>query len=188
MTYLLRLALGDFRAVIVEAVTISSMISLASGVRALANVVEGLGDAGLHALWGYLITAVYGELRLITYLWSVPIWVLFLVSTYLTSSYLSNDLVPTCEVLTCLGAPKRFVVRLLMLRYLSVSLLSWLIGWSAGLTASQVLFRFAAYFLKAPYEVPYLSLYDLAELALTSHSLVLLGTAPTLAKLVRRAS
>lgn len=186
MAYLLRLALGDLKLMVVEVVTISSIISLAAGVRALTNVVEGFRDVGFHTLWDYLITVVYGELRLITYLWAAPIWVLFLISTYLTSSYLLNDLIPTCKVLTCLGASKYFVVKLLVLRYLLISLLSWLIGWSAGLTASQMFFRFTAYFLKAPYEIPYLNLRDLVELALTSHSLILLGITPTVIKIVRR--
>ncbi len=185
MVGLLKLALGDVKILISEVFTISLIASLVVGATALTNVVRGYVVGDVFGLWNYLLVSVYKELRLITYLWSIPIWVLVLISMYLMSNYLSHDLIPTYVKLVYVGASKRFVITLLLLRYFVIAFLSWLIGLSLGLTASQVMFRFTAYVLRTPYEVPYLGLSDVVELAVITNLLILLGGIPTLTKLVR---
>lgn len=185
MVSLLRLALGNAKILVSEVFTTSLIVSLVTGATALTNIIKGYVVGEVFGLWNYLLISVYEELRLITYLWSIPIWVLVLIAIYLMSNYLSYDLIPTYVSLIYIGASRRFTITLLLLRYFVVAFLSWLIGLSLGLTASQVMFRFTAYVLHAPYEIPYLDLSDVVELAVITNPLILLGSIPTLIKVIR---
>lgn len=185
MVNMLRLALGDGRILITEVMVLTLIVALVAGAKALANVVEDIAYVDLPFMWEYFIRAVYGELKTITYFWSTSLWLLVIVATYLVSNYLIRNVMVTYTTLTYLGSLKSFILKLVLIRYIVIASMTWLVGWSIGLTAAQVVFRFTAYMLRAPYEVPHLSLSELAELALTIYPLVILGSIPATIRVIR---
>ncbi len=182
---LIRLALGSIKSLINEVLTISLMISLISGAKALTNVVLNISHLNAVRPWTYLIMSIYSELRLVTSLWSLPMWLLVTVSTYLMSNYLVIDLIPTYSTLTYLGSPTNLLIKVFMVRYLITSSLIWATGLSLGLTTSQIVFRFLAYVTKAPYEAPNLYLSDLLEVVVATYVSTFLGVFTQLVRLLR---
>ncbi|MEM0453142.1 MAG: hypothetical protein QXO98_00580 [Sulfolobales archaeon] len=185
MVSLMRLALGDVKLLTVEVMVLAFIVALAVGAKAFVNVVESFTYLGLPSMWDYFINAVYDELKTITYLWSSSLWFLVVVATYLVSNYVLRSVVITYATLTYLGSSKTFIIELLLIRYVVIASITWLVGWSIGLTTAQVVFRFTAYIFGAPYEVPYLSLGELVELAVMVYPLVILGSVPAMIRVVR---
>lgn len=185
MVNLLKLILGDGKSLITEVMVLSFIVALAVGARALTNVVKDLTHVGIPPTWDYFVRVVYVELSTITHVWLLTMWVLVVVTTYLVSNYVLRNVVITYTTLAYLGASKSLILRLLVIRYSLVALMTWLVGWSVGLTASQIVFRFTAYVLNTPYEVPYLSLGELIELATTVCPLVILGSVSAMVRVIR---
>jgi len=185
MVGLMKLALGDIKLLTTEVMSLTLIVALAVGAKALVNVVEGFTYLGLPSMWGYFVRAVYNELKTIAYLWSMSLWFLVVVATYLVSNYVLRSVVVTYATLTYLGSSKTFIIKLLFIRYMVIASMTWLVGWSVGLTTAQVVFRFTAYIFGAPYEVPYLSLGELVELAVMVYPLVILGSIPAMIKVIR---
>jgi hypothetical protein len=183
--FLLRLALGNTKLLVNEVFTTSLIVALISGAKALTNVVLESSDIGLVRPWTYLITTVYSELKLVTSLWSIPMWSLVLVATYLMSNYVIQDLRTTFSTLKYLGSPVNQLVKLIMTRYLITSSMTCITGLSTGVVVAQIVFRFVAYIVKTPYEVPNLYLSDLIEVVVITYVTTFLGVVKPLLKIVR---
>ena len=185
MSLSLRVCLGDLKSFTTQVLTVAFLISLPSGATALTNVLRNLLTVKIIGSWIKLVFSIVKELSLASFMWSIPIWVLALIAIYVVNLHAIYDLRSTLVILRYLGATSRDVVKVLMLRLVLLSTLSWLLGWSLGLTASQVAFRISAYLVKAPYEVPVLNLSNLLQLAMLTYLMSFLGGLPSIIKLLR---
>jgi len=183
--FLLRLALGNTKLLVNEVFTTSLVIALISGAKALTNVVLEVSHIDLVRPWTYLVSTVYSELKLITSLWSIPMWLLVIISTYLMSNYVIQDLRTTFTTLKYLGSPVNQLIKLVITRYLITSSLTCITGVSVGIVVAQVAFRFIAYIIKTPYEVPNLYLNDLVEVVVITYITTFLGILKPLVKIIR---
>ena len=182
---LLKLVLGNTKLLVNEVFTTSLVVALISGAKALTNVVLGATNIELVRPWTYLITTVYSELKLVTSLWSIPMWLLVIISTYLMSNYVIQDLKTTFSTLKYLGSSVNYLIKLIITRYLITSSLICITGVSVGVVVAQVVFRVIAYIIKTPYEVPNLYLSDLIEVVVITYITIFLGMLKPLVKLVR---
>jgi len=184
MSLPLRICLGDLRSFTTQMLTVALLISLPSSATALTNMLGNLLTAGAEGPWVKLVVSVTRELSLTSSTWSIPIWVLALVSIYVINLHAVNELRSTLMTLRYLGALIKDLIKILILRLTLLSTLSWLVGWSLGLTASQIAFRISAYLVRAPYEVPVLNLGNLLQLAMLTYLTAFLGSLPVIIKLL----
>ncbi|MDE1858612.1 MAG: hypothetical protein KGI26_06080 [Thaumarchaeota archaeon] len=176
MSASVRLAVGEGRAFALHLLAMSSLVALlaaSEGVREVVASALPLEPGGGVAV---LLASFLAEVDSLLSAWLVPVWLLTAAAAFVVTYDSARAFGGTSGLLFDLGGASSRTEGLFFLRLTLLASLSFLLGMSLGLVATQVVFRAFLVLLGAQYFVPEISPAGLGLVALLSLSAVLLGS------------
>lgn len=181
----LRVIIGNVSAFVVQVLALSFLVALISGAVSLENALKNAFLFDNRSPYGYLYFEVFDEIHTLSSAWQLPAWVLIAVAVYVTSLHSVEELKHLCIILRGIGASTRRILAFMAARVILLGFLGWFLGFSIGLTFSQVVFRGLSYIFHGPYEVPVLTPSNLLQFALLTIMFVILGSIVFLTKILK---
>jgi hypothetical protein len=172
---ILRLSIGRSNAFIMQVLTLAALVGLITGGLAISNMANNFFTTGTASRFEVVTLSLLAELTGIFTVWIAAAWSLLALSSYVVGLQSIRSMVPTTSMLSQIGSSKQTYRTLILLRLLLLATLSWLVGWTGGLAASQIAYRLAAYVISAPYAIPYLQPMDLLKLLALTFTAVFAG-------------
>ena len=170
----IHISLGNRKLFASQVLTVSFLVALVSAAMSFRSMLN-LARPEYFGGWGAFIKAFLEETSSLVKVWSWVIWVLTLTAVYVANLRAAKSTNEVLTTLRVLGALKKDVISLTLLKLIILGTLSWLLGWSIGLASAQMIFRLTAYALKGPYAIPLLDLADLIRLLVWTLSAVFAG-------------
>lgn len=182
MSLRVNLALGDRGSFAARVFALSSPVALVTGSLALRGVVVSAAPAGAVGGGALLVSVFLSEVDSILSAWLVPVWLLMASAAFAVSLDSARSFEGTARLVADVGGASQSR-SLVLVRGAVLSALSFLLGVSLGVVASEVVFRVFVVEVGAQYYVPELSPLSLGVVAALSLSALLAGT---LAAFLRR--
>ena len=166
---------------------LSSLVALITASFSLQGVISGAVPSAQGG-GEVLVSAFLAGVGSLMAAWLVPLWVLTAAGAFVVSLDSARAISGTTGLLDELGGDSRKRSAVLAARAALLAAVSFVLGVSLGIVASQVVFRVVLVLLGAPYYVPALSPTALGLTALLSLSALLLGSGASAAFGLRRGS
>jgi hypothetical protein len=163
---------GDF---ITQVLTLSAIVGLIAGGLSINTMAYNFFNTGTASRFEIVTLSLLSELSGIFWVWLAAAWSLLAMSSYVVGLQSIRSMIPTMNILWQTGSTKKTYRTMILLRLSLLATVSWLFGWTGGLVASQMAYRFAAYAIKAPYAIPTLQLMDLLNLLALTFTAVFVG-------------
>ena len=179
--------MGERGPFVARALALSALVALITASFALRDVISGAAPSaqGGGAL---LVSSFLSGVGSLIDAWLLPVWVLTAAGAFVVSLESAQALSGTTELLGELGGEGRARSAVLVTRGVLLAAVSFVLGVSLGVVASQVVFRVLLVLLGAPYYVPALSPSGLGATALLALTALLAGSLASAAVDVRRRS
>ncbi|MDG6988627.1 MAG: hypothetical protein JRN21_04800 [Nitrososphaerota archaeon] len=175
MSLRVNLALGDRGSFAARVLALSSLVALVAGSLALRGAVLAAAPTGAAGGGALLVSVFLAEVDSLLSAWLVPVWLLMAAAAFAVSLDSARSFEGTARLVSEVGGTGQSR-SLVLVRGAILSALSFALGLSLGLVASQVVFRVFAVAVGAQYYVPELSPLSLGAVAALSLSALLAGT------------
>jgi hypothetical protein len=170
-----RLCIGRSSDFLTQVLTLATIVGLITGGLSISTMAYNFFNTGTASRFEVVTLSLLSELSGIFWVWLVAAWSLLAMSSYVVGLQSIRSMIPTMNILWQTGSTKKTYRKMILLRLTLLATLSWLFGWTGGLVAAQMAYRFAAYGIKAPYAIPTLQLIDLLNLLALTFTAVFVG-------------